>query len=112
MANQYTGNFELVIKDRFNCSAEEVLLKCQKQGLSYLDAEKVLGFKHVTIRKWAKRFDIKLPARFRAQENELRENQSEEAYINKCKSQKVSASNIFSRFWINMKLYSAIKAKP
>ncbi|QIV96434.1 hypothetical protein EDC55_10490 [Allofrancisella inopinata] len=111
MANQYTGNFELIIQDRFNCSAEEVLLKCQRQGLSYQDAEKVLGFKHVTIRKWAKRFGIKLPARFRTQENQFRENQNEEAYINECRSKRVSNSNIFSRCWVNVKLYSVIKAK-
>lgn len=43
MANQYSGNFEQIVKNRFKCSAREILLKCQREGLSYQDAEKVLG---------------------------------------------------------------------
>jgi transposase len=110
MANQHTGNFEHVVKDRFKCSAREMLLKCKTEGLSYQDAEKVLGFKHVTIRKWAKRFDIKLPARFVATDNRDVANQGVE-YIKCCKSKKTDRTNIFSRCWVNMSLYSTIKAK-
>ena len=110
MANQHAGNFEYVVKDRFKCSAREILLKCQTEGLSYQDAEKVLGFKHVTIRKWAKRFDIKLPARFRTSDNSDAISKGVE-YIKNCKSKKIDRTNIFSRCWINMSLYSAIKAK-
>ena len=87
-----------------------MLLKCQTEGLSYQDAEKVLGFKHVTIRKWAKRFDIKLPTRFMVSDNSEAANQSVE-YIKCCKSKKIDRTNIFSRCWINMSLYSMIKAK-
>lgn len=110
MANQYSGNFEQIVKNKFNCSAKEVLLKCQRDGLSYQDAERVLGFKHVTIRKWAKRFDIKLPPKFRMTEDNTDHNMGV-AYVNECKSKKISKMNIFSRCWINMNLYSAIKAK-
>ncbi len=110
MANQHTGNFEHVVKDKFNCSAKEMLLKCQTEGLSYQDAEKVLGFKHVTIRKWAKRFDIKLPAHFVPVDNSDTINQSVE-YVNSCRSKNIDRTNIFSRTWINMSLYSTIKAK-
>lgn len=110
MANQYSGNFEEIVKNKFKCSAREMLIKCQKEGLSYQDAEKVLGFKHVTIRKWAKRFDIKLPPRFRMAENNLEKNNGI-AYVNECKSNKLSQTNILSRCWVNMNLYSAIKAK-
>lgn len=110
MANQHTGNFEHVVKDKFKCSAREMLLKCQTEGLSYQDAEKVLGFKHVTIRKWAKRFDIKLPASFVTTDKSEAINQGVE-YIESCKSKKTDRTNIFSRCWINMSLYSTIKAK-
>ncbi|MFV9925178.1 MAG: hypothetical protein AB8U93_06015 [Francisella endosymbiont of Hyalomma scupense] len=110
MANQYSGNFEQIVKNRFKCSAKEILLKCQREGLSYQDAEKVLGFKHVTIRKWAKRFDIKLPPRFRSHDEHL-EQKREIAYVNQCKTNKINKTNIFSRCWINMNLYSVIKAK-
>lgn len=110
MANQYTGNFEQIVKNRFNCSAKEVLLKCQRDGLSYQEAEKLLGFKHVTIRKWAKRFDIKLPARFRFNDDCFGQSK-EVAYVNECKSNRINKTNIFSRCWVNMNLYSAIKAK-
>ncbi|ASG68474.1 hypothetical protein fh0823_14960 [Francisella halioticida] len=110
MANQYSGNFEQIVEDRFKCSAREMLLKCQRDGLSYQDAEKVLGFKHVTIRKWAKRFDIKLPPRFRMNEDSADLNR-EVAYLNECKSENLTKTNIFSRCWVNMSLYSTIKAK-
>lgn len=110
MANQHTGNFEHVVKDKFKCSAREMLLKCQTEGLSYQDAEKVLGFKHVTIRKWAKRFDIKLPARFAASEANSVADQGVE-YLKSCQSQKIDGTNIFSRCWVTMSLYSTIKAK-
>ena len=110
MANQYSGNFEQIVEDKFKCSAREMLLKCQREGLSYQDAEKVLGFKHVTIRKWAKRFDIKLPPRFRMNEDSADLNK-EVAYVNECKSETLTRTNIFSRCWVNMSLYSTIKAK-
>ena len=110
MANQYLGNFEQIVEDKFKCSAREMLLKCQREGLSYQDAEKVLGFKHVTIRKWAKRFDIKLPPRFRMNEDSADLNR-EVAYVNECKSESLTKTNIFSRCRVNMSLYSTIKAK-
>ena len=110
MANQHIGNFEHVVKDKFKCSAREMLLKCQTEGLSYQDAEKVLGFKHVTIRKWAKRFDIKLPTSFMASGNSEVINQGVE-YIKCCKSKNIDKANIFSRCWVNMSLYATIKAK-
>ena len=110
MANQHTGNFGHVVKDKFKCTAKEILLKCQVEGLSYQDAEKVLGFKHVTIRKLAKRFDIKLPVRFTIMDDGDTTNQSVE-YINSCKLKSIDKTNVFSRCWINMNLYSAIKAK-
>ena len=60
MANQYCGSFEHVIQSKFNCSAEDALKQCVNEGLTYAEAEEKLGFKHGTIRKWAKRFDLKL----------------------------------------------------
>jgi hypothetical protein len=110
MANQHTGNFEHVVKDKFKCSAKEMLLKCQTEGLSYQEAEKVLGFKHVTIRKWAKRFDINLPVRFKVNEDTTKLRQGVE-YIENCKSENIDKTNVFSRYWINMSLHSTIKAK-
>ncbi len=110
MANQYTGNFEQIMKNKFKCSAKDMLLRCKKEGLSYQEAEKVLGFKHVTIRKWAKRFDIKLPPKFIASSESSSENCAK-SYISKCRDIKINKSNIFSRSWVNMRLYSAIKAR-
>lgn len=62
MANQYCGSFEHVIRSKFNCSAREALEQCVDEGLTYAEAEEKLGFKHGTIRKWAKRFGLKLQA--------------------------------------------------
>ena len=110
MANQYTGNFEQIVASKFNCTAREMLLKCQKEGFSYQDAEKLLGFKHVTIRKWSKRYNIKLVTKFQATEDRTDVNRGE-VYINECRSDKINQVNILSRCWINMSLYSAIKAR-
>lgn len=110
MANQYSGNFEQIIARKFNCTAREALLKCQAKGLSYEDAEDVLGFKHVTIRKWARRLDVKLCTKLKTHE---RENSSSKGfeYIKNCKAKSVNTKNMLSRCWINMDLYSVIKAK-
>ncbi|QLE78885.1 hypothetical protein FLM55_03675 [Francisella sp. Scap27] len=110
MANQYTGNFEQIMTRKFNCSAKEALLICQSKGLSYEDAEEFLGFKHVTIRKWAKRLDVKLSPTSKTYKSENISNKGTE-YIRNCKSKTLSAKNLLSRCWINMSLYSTIKAK-
>ena len=60
MANQYTGNFEVMIRQKFNCSARDILIECARKGLTYAEAQDWLGFKHGTIRKWSKRFGLKL----------------------------------------------------
>ena len=99
-----------IIARKFNCSAKEALLRCQAKGLSYEDAEGVLGFKHVTIRKWAKRLDVKLSAKLKNHENENSSSKGIE-YIKNCKSKPINAKNMLSRCWLNMDLYSIIKAK-
>ncbi|MFC4892200.1 hypothetical protein ACFPDQ_03960 [Pseudofrancisella aestuarii] len=111
MANQYSGNFEQIIRNRFKCSAKDILLVCKKRGFSYYDAEKFLGFKHVTIRKWAKRFDIKLIPRIKRKEDIL-STKKEQDYIKQCKKNDITKNNIFSRSWINnLKFYKSSKAK-
>ena len=62
MANQYSGSFECIIHERFDCSAKVALQECINDDLSYIDAGKRLGFSQATIRKWAKRFNLKLKA--------------------------------------------------
>ncbi len=62
MANQYAGSFEHKIKQKFDCSAKELLEKFSQENLSYNDVEKRLGFTHGTIRKWARRYGICLQA--------------------------------------------------
>ena len=62
MANQYTGSFECIIREKYNCSARDMLLDCQKNNLTYAQAGEKLGFKAVTIRKWSARYSIILKA--------------------------------------------------
>jgi len=71
MANQYTGSLEHKVKEKFGCSAEEILHRFAKKDYSYYDAEDELGVTHGTIRKWAKRLGIELKsvAREEVQEN-------------------------------------------
>ena len=107
MANQYTGNFEQIIRNRFKCSAKEALLKCKEKGLSYYEAEKVLGFKHVTIRKWAKRFDIKLISKLKREKEAGAKR--EKSLVKHCKEKAVNKTNLFSKTWINRDYYKSIK---
>ncbi len=60
MANQYSGSFEHKIKQRFDCSAKEILERFAKENLSYTEVEKRIGFSHGTIRKWARKYGISL----------------------------------------------------
>lgn len=60
MANQYTGSFEHKIQQKFQCTAEEILRQFEKENLTYYEVEKRIGFTHGTIRKWARRYGVKL----------------------------------------------------
>ena len=94
MANQYTGSFEHIVKDKFNRSAKEALIECQKNGLSYAEAGEHLGFKHGTIRKWANKLDIKLRA---GEPPRLRKDQ----FMKLFRAQNLNQYNVLSRSWLN-----------
>jgi hypothetical protein len=93
MANQYTGNFEQVIKSKFGISAKEMLKQCADQGLSYPEAGERLGFKHGTIRKWANKYDIQLNA------GEPETLKSDE-FLALLRSEQLNQYNILSRSWL------------
>ncbi len=61
MANQYSGSFEYLVREKFSCSAEELLSQFSEEGVTYLEAERKTGVSQSTIRKWSKRFGIELP---------------------------------------------------
>jgi hypothetical protein len=94
MANQYTGSFEHIVKDKFNCSAKEALINCQTDGLSYAEAGKRLGFKHGTIRKWANKLDIRLRA---GEPPKLRKDQ----FLKLFRAPNLNQYNVLSRSWLN-----------
>lgn len=60
MANQYSGSLEHKARQKYDCSAEELLKHFAQEDLSYFDAQDRLGVTHGTIRKWARRFGIEL----------------------------------------------------
>lgn len=60
MANQYSGSLEHKARQKYDCSAKELLKHFSEEDLSYLDAQDRLGVTHGTIRKWARRFGIEL----------------------------------------------------
>ena len=97
MANQYDGSFKHVVRKKFKCSAQDALLRCQRKGLSYVEAGVELGFQHGTIRKWAKRFKIEL----RADEPPRL---SKAIFLKLFKQPEVNQYNILSRSWINSKV--------
>jgi transposase len=98
MANQYTGSFEHIVKDKYNCTAQEALIECQKDGLSYAEAGEKLGFKHGTIRKWANKLDIKLRA---GDPPKLRKDQ----FLKLFRSETMNQYNVLSRSWLaNIKI--------
>ncbi|TNF66618.1 MAG: helix-turn-helix domain-containing protein [Gammaproteobacteria bacterium] len=94
MANQYCGSFEHVIQNKFNCTAEDALKQCVDEGLTYAEAEEKLGFKHGTIRKWAKRFDLKL------QSGEPSEETHQENFEKFFRQQSMNRYNFLSRQWL------------
>jgi hypothetical protein len=82
MANQYSGSFEHKIKQKFDCSAKEILEKFSQENLSYNDVEKRLGFTHGTIRKWARRYGISLKSGHPVNEMSDKDHRFFEAEIN------------------------------
>ena len=98
MANQYTGNFEKIIQDKFNCSGKEKLIECANIGLTYQETAKILKFGYSTIQKWAKRYNIKLKIKKNSQ---LKSNNFIMLNKNKYFSDKrINMINILSKKWL------------
>lgn len=96
MANQYCGSFEHVIRNKFHCSAEDALKQCVDEGLTYAEAEEKLGFKHGTIRKWAKRFNLRLES------GEPQEGLQKENFDKFFHQHKINRYNVLSRQWLSL----------
>jgi hypothetical protein len=60
MANQYTGSLEHKVRQKFGCSALELLQQCLAEDLSYNEVQNKLGVTQGTIRKWARRYGVEL----------------------------------------------------
>lgn len=104
MANQYTGSFEHAIQQKHNCSAQDILKYCAEEGMTYQEAEKMLGFKHGTIRKWANRFNIKLKSSILEKEVRC------DTFMKMFKQKTLNKYNILSRCWQCQKLQSCINS--
>lgn len=91
MPNQYTGSFEHKIQERFNCSAKNILEQFASENISYFEAEKRIGVTHGTIRKWARRYGIKLKA---ASNTQMQEDFSQYFYAHE-----LNMYNFLSRNW-------------
>ena len=94
MANQYTGSFEHIVREKYQCSARELLEQCVDEGMSYADAEERFGFKHGTIRKWAKKFGLKL-------HTGTPQHNKEDQLRNLFNESRLNRYNILSRSWFS-----------
>lgn len=94
MPNQYIGSFEHVVNERFGCSAKSLLEGYVDEGLSYIDASKRLGFQHVTIRKWARRFGLQLKVVRPVKDSK------KEKFLEKFKERGLNQCNVLSRQWL------------
>ncbi len=90
MANQYSGSFEHKIKQKFDCSAREILQKFAEENLTYDEVEKKLGFTHGTIRKGAKKYGISLKSNIE---------ETEECQNSQFFSPQINSHNFLSRKW-------------
>ena len=91
MANQYSGSLEHKVKQKFGCSAKEVLKQFASENLSYFEAQDRLGVTHGTIRKWAKRFGLELRS---IAPDYIQENVTERFY-----APEMNMYNFLSRKW-------------
>ncbi len=91
MANQYCGSFEHRVKERFNCSAKALLEQFSQEGVTYDEAQSLIGITHGTIRKWAKKYNLELRSRTDKQEN----NKSLELFY----ANEINQENFLSRPW-------------
>ncbi len=94
MANQYMGSFEHVIKQKFQCSAEELLNRFADEELTYVEAEKKIGLSQATIRKWAKRYGVELE---RGESDDDLSSNVRELFF----SPQLNVYNILSRPWLS-----------
>ncbi len=93
MANQYTGSLEHKAQERFGCSAFQLLTQFAEQGLSYEEAEDQVGIADCTIRKWARRYGIRLVC------SEQKKQELERRRQCLFKARHINEYNFLSRAW-------------
>ncbi len=93
MANQYSGSFDFLVKEKFDCSAHSLLSQFASDGITYSEAEKKTGVSQSTIRKWAKRYGIEL------QPNDGSQNTQAQDIRALFQSPQLNIYNILSRKW-------------
>jgi len=93
MANQHTGNFEAIVQEKCQCSAQALLEKAAQEGWSYDEVAHSLNLKQGTVRKWATRFGLKLISQPTQAE------QTNNQYYEKFHAPGINVANFLSRFW-------------
>ena len=91
MANQYTGSLEHKVRQKFGCSALELLQQALAENLSYNEVQAKLGVTQGTVRKWARRFGVELRSE---STYEVEEDKSQLFF-----SPEINAYNFLSRKW-------------
>jgi len=91
MANQYTGSLEHKVRQKFGCSALELLHQCLAEDLSYNDVQTKLGVTQGTIRKWARRYGVEL----RSDKTYKVEDDKSQLFF----SSEINSYNFLSRKW-------------
>ena len=92
MANQYTGSLEHKVRERFGCSARELLEQFARENITYSDAiERIGGVTGGTIRKWVRRYGLELRSEDRVREEDDR--------MEKFYASEINVVNFLSRPW-------------
>jgi hypothetical protein len=98
VANQYTENFKNTLEAKHNKPLAEILRDYAEKGFNYLEVARLTGFKHGTVRKWAKVSGVILkPVTVFAAVEVERERC---AFFESLKMSQINSLNVLSRRWV------------
>ena len=102
MANQYSNDsFKAVVEAKYNMPIAEVLRRFQCQGVTLKEASKKTGFREITVKKYALRYNCKLTGMYKTKDN-CCDIELDELYT-ALRSDRLNRVNVLSRSWTRTK---------
>ncbi|WP_192485222.1 MULTISPECIES: hypothetical protein [Cysteiniphilum] len=102
MANQHSNDsFKAVVEAKYGMPINEALRNLQRQGVTLQEVAKKTGFREITVKKYALRYNCKLTGIYKPKDY-CYEDELNELYT-ALRSDRLNRVNVLSRSWTRKK---------